>query len=256
MASMAKGLESGDANWTTSGGGMVSKPATARCKVWRAPVSIAVSVRSHVGSDTYSRPRRITTSTPQGSRPCKRWRNADEAARDPLILVGNDEVCSLINEAPSKTGPPLRNAKKSGTRALAGSTTVAFGALSGGNARRAHRAPDSPRARLQAPRTPAADDSPAAHHGLRSPDQCSTPFSTVPFANPRAQPWPPPTWQFHFKSKRSNLPPVANTSGGFVPSVNASAPQIQFEPLFHSFRQFLLRPPFQVINHNAGIKRI
>ena len=177
--SIANGLESGEANWTTRGGGIVSNPATARCKVWRAPVSIAVSLRSHVGSDTYSRPRKITTSTPQGSRPCKRWRNADDAARDPLILVGKYEVCSLINEAPSKTGPPLRNAKKSGTRALAGSTTVALGALSDGNARRAHRAPDSPSARLQAPRTPAAEDSPAARGRARGPVQHAVFCSSV-----------------------------------------------------------------------------
>merc|ERR1711965_1256106 len=191
---MASGFESGDANWMTRGGGIVSKPATALCKVCKAPVSILVSCRSHVGSATYSRPRKITTSTPQGSRPCKRWRNADDAARDPLICEGNDAACSRMSDdtlAPSKTGPPLRNAKKSGTRALVGNTTVAFGAASGGSALRAQRAPLNPRARLQAPRTPAAELNPAAHQGLRSPDQCSTPCSTVPFANDRAQPWPP-----------------------------------------------------------------
>ena len=220
MASMASGFESGAANWTTSGGGIVSKPATARCKVWRAPVSIAVSLRSHVGSDTYSRPRRITTSTPQGSRPCKRWRNADEAARDPLILVGKYEVCSLINEAPSKTGPPLRNAKKSGTRALAGSTTVAFGAESGGNARRAHRAPDSPRARLQAPRTPAAEDSPAAHQACARRTTEHAMFYSSVRQSARAAGRLHPT--IPRQGQRSNLPPVASTKGGFVPSVKAS----------------------------------
>ena len=56
-----------------------------------------------------------------------------------------------------------------------------------------------------------------------------------------------------FKSKRSNLPPVAVLMEGSS-RAEGLTPQIELEPLLHPFRQLLLRPPSQVITTTPALK--